>query len=82
MPTCVVQNELNHVLDLLDCEMVLGSISRVPVYSCYWTILQIARLDVLEAFDPRLVDTHGGLGEKSASHCVSLFCRTRAVTWN
>ena len=65
LPICVVQNELNHVFDLLNCEMVYGSLSRV------WSILQIPRFDVLNANTERLVDTYGGLGERNASLCLS-----------
>ena len=83
LPTCVVQNEPNHVLDLLDCEIVLGPLCCVPMYSCYWSILQITRLDVLEAFDPHVVQKQKGW----LIHMVALvrhvypflFCRT--VTW-
>lgn len=54
--TCVVQDVLNYVLNLLESQVVLRPLARVPVYPHSWSILEVALLYVLEPLDADVVE--------------------------
>ena len=58
--TCVVEDKLNDVLDLVKSQVVLRPLSCVPVYPHCWSICEVALLYVLEPLETNVMEEQEG----------------------
>ena len=59
--TCVVEDKLNDVLNLVKSLVMLRPLSCVPLYPHSWSICEVALLDVLEPLETNVVEEQGTL---------------------